>query len=70
MTASRLFAALLLLGLAGCHGSDSPPAVGARVGNSLDNASVATGNAVDRAGQATGDALQRAGTSVQRATSP
>jgi hypothetical protein len=60
----------LVLALAGCNGSDSPPAVGARVGNSLDRASIATGAALDRAGEATGNALDRAGNSVQRAASP
>ena len=70
LTRLRLLAACLALVLAGCQGSASPPAVAGRVGNSLDNASVATGNALDRAGNATGSALQRAGNSVQRATSP
>ena len=65
---------LAVLGLAaflgGCSQDDSPSAVGSRVGQSLDHASVVTGNAVDRAGLATGDALQRAGNTVTRATSP
>ena len=52
---------MLVMALAGCRGSYSPPAVGSRVGASLDHASVVTGNALDRAGHATGNALDRAG---------
>ena len=65
-----LTAFALTLAVSGCSGSSSPSAVGARVGDSLDNASVVTGNAVGRAGVATGDALQRAGNSVTHAASP
>ncbi len=64
------FIVAVVLALAGCNGNSSPSAVGARVGNSLDNASVVTGDAVGRAGVATGDALQRAGNNVSRATAP
>ena len=61
---------LASLALAACQSDASPPAVGERVGNSLDHASVATGDALGRAGEATGHALNRAGDSVSRATQP
>jgi hypothetical protein len=61
---------MLVLALAGCSGSDSPPAVGQRVGASLDHASVVTGNAVGRAGVATGNALDRTGNAIDHATTP
>ena len=70
MTRLSLAMIAAALALAGCNGDSSPSAVGGRVGNSLDHASVVTGDAVGRAGVATGDALQRAGSSVSRAASP